>query len=68
LQITIMPTAATVLPRNVLPHDIDALGPQNEAEQQLYALIMQSIDGPSAEETTITELVAELHTRIQARR
>ena len=63
-----MPTAATALPRNLLPRDVDALGPQNEAEQQLYSLIMESIDAPPAEETTITELVAELHTRIQARR
>lgn len=51
-----------------IDHIPDAIGPQNEAEQRLYDLVMESVNGPPPEQTTVTELIAELRARIQTRR
>jgi hypothetical protein len=60
--------APAALPRFLMPSDPDAIGPQNEAEQRLYDLVMESVNGPPAQETTVTALIAELQARVQARR
>jgi hypothetical protein len=60
--------APAALPEYLMPRDIDAVGPQNPAEQRLYDLIMESVNGPPAQETSVAELIAELQARVQARR
>lgn len=51
-----------------MPREVDATGPQNEAEQQLYQLLRAGMDGAVSETTSIAELTAELRSRIQNRR
>ncbi len=53
-------------PDSLLPRDAGAIGPQNEAERQLYELVLAGIySGPSLK-TSIAELTAELRERIRA--
>jgi hypothetical protein len=64
-----MVTLTTPLPEKyLLPRDADAVGPQNEAERRLYALVREGLDGGPSEETSIAELTAELRARIQNKR
>lgn len=51
----------------LMPRDADAVGPQNDAERQLYELVMEGINSGPAVETSVAELVAELRARICAR-
>lgn len=48
----------------LLPRDTDAIGPQNDAERRLYALVKEGLDSGTAAETSIAELIAESRTRI----
>jgi Arc/MetJ-type ribon-helix-helix transcriptional regulator len=53
--------------RYLLPRDADAVGPQNEAERRLYKLVKEGIDSGPSDETSITELTAELRARIRSK-
>ena len=55
----------TTVPRFLMPREGDALGPQNEAEQRLYQLVMEGMNDSAPIATSIAELTAELRTRIQ---
>jgi hypothetical protein len=51
-----------------MPREGDALGPQNEAEQRLYQLVMEGMNDSAPITTSIAELTAELRARIQNQR
>lgn len=51
-----------------MPRESDALGPQNEAEQRLYQLVMEGMSDSAPIVTSIAELTAELRARIQSQR
>lgn len=59
---------STTVPRFLMPREVDATGPQNEAEQQLYQLLKAGMDDAAGEATSIAELTTELRSRIQSRR
>ena len=64
-----MSTLTRSLPEKyLLPRDADAVGPQNDAERRLYALVKEGLDGGPSVETSITELTTELRTRIHHKR
>lgn len=52
----------------LLPRDADAVGPQNEAERRLYALVKEGLDSGPSLDTSIAELSAELRARIRSKR
>lgn len=52
----------------LLPRDADAVGPQNDAERRLYALIKEGLESGPSVETSIAELTTELRTRIKSKR
>jgi len=52
----------------LLPRDADAVGPQNDAERHLYALVKEGMDGGPSLETSIAELTSELRERIRTKR
>lgn len=54
-------------PKFLMPRDADAVGPQNEAEQRLYKLVMKGINSGASEKTSIEDLTAELRARIRAK-
>ncbi len=51
----------------LMPRDANAVGPQNEAEQRLYDLVKEGMDGGPSTETSIADLSAELRARIRAK-
>ncbi|RXZ38636.1 hypothetical protein D9O50_03780 [Oxalobacteraceae bacterium CAVE-383] len=64
-----MPSSTRPFPEKyLLPRDADAVGPQNDAERRLYALIKESIESGPSVETGITELTNELRARIHSKR
>lgn len=58
----------SVAPKFLMPRDANAVGPQNEAERQLYELVMEGVNSGPSPRTTIAELTGELRTRIHAKR
>lgn len=64
-----MATLIHPLPKKyLLPRDADAVGPQNDAERRLYALVKEGLDGGPSEETSIHALTSELRERIRNKR
>lgn len=64
-----MATLTRPLPdKYLLPRDADAVGPQNDAERRLYALVKEGLDGGPSVETSIAELTTELRQRIRNKR
>ena len=55
-------------PKYLMPRDVDAIGPQNDAERRLYELVMEGINSGPSLKTTIAELSIELRARIHAKR
>jgi hypothetical protein len=56
------------LPKCLMRREADAVSPQNDAERQLYELVMEGINSGPSHETTITKLGSELRARIHAKR
>jgi hypothetical protein len=64
-----MTTSTTpVAPKFLMPRDADAVGPQNEAERRLHALVMEGIHSGPSPKTTIAGLAGELRARIHTKR
>ena len=55
-------------PKVQMPLDAGAIGPQNEAERQLYELVMEGVNSGPSQKTSIAELTGELRERIRAKR
>jgi uncharacterized protein YoaH (UPF0181 family) len=51
-----------------MPRDVDAVGPQNEAERRLYELVMEGVNSGPSQKTSIATLAGELRARINTRR
>ncbi|NYI01217.1 hypothetical protein [Cupriavidus plantarum] len=50
----------------LLPRSADAVGPQNDAEQRLYELIMQGLNsGEGTEYAHVDDFAAEFRARLQ---
>lgn len=52
----------------LMPRDLNAVGPQNEAERRLYELVMEGFNSGPSQKTSIAELAEELRARITAKR
>jgi hypothetical protein len=52
----------------LMPHAADAVGPQNEAERRLYALIVEGLhSGEGTEYGRVDEFATEFRARLQDR-
>ncbi|NRR28808.1 hypothetical protein HSX11_01285 [Oxalobacteraceae bacterium] len=52
----------------LMPRDVNATGPQNEAERRLYELVMEGINSGPAKRTTVAELIKELRSKLATKR